>query len=203
MSSSKQSEPNAATAVSRSRKTDETDISVQFGFADDGEVRINTGVPFFDHMLHAWAFHGGMACTIEASGDVEIDPHHLVEDVGLVLGDALLEYVDRTGPVARFGHSVVPMDDAVAEVAIDIGGRPYLVYHADFPQDRAGSFDVSLVREFLHAFASRGRLNLHAACRYGLNSHHMIEALFKALGRALGAACRPSRSGLRSTKGAL
>lgn len=184
------------------RNTTETRIAAELRLGPTTGLSIATCLPFFDHMLHAMLFHGGFSCTISATGDIEVDPHHLVEDVGLVLGQAVADYVDRFGPVARFGHSMVPMDDALSEVVLDLCGRPYLVYHADFPQPRAGDFDVSLVREFLQGFANKGKLNLHATCRYGLNSHHMIESLFKALGRALAIAISPSQR-VRSTKGTL
>lgn len=143
-----------------------------------------------------------MACSIQGTGDIEVDPHHLVEDVGIVLGDAICAYVEETGPVQRFGQAVIPMDDALSEAVIDLCGRSYLVYHAELPQPRVGTFDVSLVREFLLGLTSHGRFNLHAICRYGENSHHMLEALFKATGRALGAACMPVAA-VRSTKGSL
>ena len=186
------------------RKTAETDITVEVrmdhdgprsartgGATDEGgadRVRIDTGVPFFSHVLHGMAFHGGFALRVRATGDLEVDEHHLVEDTGLVLGECLRRLVEQHGPVERFGHAVIPMDDALAEVAIDVCGRPYLVFAADFPQERVGSFPVALVREFLGALANRAGINVHARVHYGDNSHHMAEALFKALGVALGRA---------------
>jgi imidazoleglycerol-phosphate dehydratase len=191
--------------VSVERTTHETSITIDLGFPESlsGSPTISTGVPFFDHMLHACTFHGGMDCTIRAEGDIDVDPHHLVEDVGIVLGDAVRGYVEKNGPIQRFGHAIIPMDEALSEVIIDVCGRPYLVYRADLPQSTVGTFDVSLVREFLHGFASHGMMNLHADCRYGENSHHMIEALFKALGKALRTACRRVDGAPRSTKGTL
>ena len=189
------------------RATLETNITVELDFTspDEGPVSpaIATGVAFFDHMLGACAFHGGMDCTIRATGDLDVDPHHLVEDVGIVFGDALRRYVEQNGPVRRFGHGLVPMDEALSEAVVDICGRPYLVYRAALPQLTVGSFDTSLVREFMHGFVTHGMLNLHADCRYGANSHHMIEALFKALGRALHQACSAGSETPLSTKGTL
>ncbi|QEN09886.1 imidazoleglycerol-phosphate dehydratase [Oceanispirochaeta crateris] len=166
-------------------------------------VSLNTGLPFFDHMLNAMAFHGGFTLNIEAVGDLLVDPHHLIEDTGLVLGDALMQTFEETGALVRYGHSVIPMDDALSEVTIDVCRRPYLVLEADWPQISAGNFDYFLIKEFLQALANRGGLNVHASCRYGTNSHHMAEALFKALGRSLFAAFCPAadKSKGMSTKG--
>lgn len=165
-------------------------------------VDVSTGVPFFDHMLHAMGFHGGLGLQVTAAGDLQVDAHHVVEDVGIVLGECLFRAMDHGAALARFGHAVVPMDDALAEVTVDAGGRPYCRFDASFPQDRAGDFDVWLLREFFTALAGRARINVHAAARYGDNSHHVAEALCKALGRALGQAFRaaPGREP-RSTKG--
>ena len=184
------------------RTTNETQIAVAVGLDQGGPVRIDTPVPFFSHMLEALAFHGGVALQVTARGDVEVDAHHVVEDVGLVLGDCLRE-VGEQAPVRRFASALVPMDDALAEVVIDVGGRPYLHYAAAYPQPAAGTFDVALVREFLLALAMRARINIHAAVRHGVNTHHMVEALFKALGRALAAAYAPAggTTASRSTKG--
>ncbi len=189
-------------AVSLSRKTRETDITMTLRPDAAGELTIATGLPFFDHMLHAMAFHGGMTLAVEASGDLAVDPHHLVEDVGLVLGTLLDQWVEANGPVERFGSAAVPMDEALARVVVDVCGRPTPVLKADFPQPRAGSFDLHLVREFWAALAGRARISLHGIVEYGDNAHHMVEALFKALGMALGRAYTP-RSGVLSTKGVL
>ncbi len=199
-----------------SRKTRETDVRVTLdpdGPAAGGKrgaaraagdwVRVDSGLPFFDHLLQALAFHGRMSLEVQARGDLEVDPHHLVEDVGLVLGEALAGVVREHGAVERFGHAVVPMDEALAEVALDVCGRPTLVYRADYPQARAGSFDLALVREFLLGLAARAGISLHARVRGGENAHHMAEALFKALGRALRQAYAPSSAGGMSTKGTI
>jgi imidazoleglycerol-phosphate dehydratase len=190
-------------SASFARKTAETDIAVEVSLDLEGGdgIRIDTGIPFFSHLLQAMAFHGGMGIKIQARGDLEVDEHHLVEDTGLVLGEALRRLVEQHGPVARFGHAVIPMDDALAEVAIDVSGRPYLAFAAEFPQERVGSFQVALLREFFRALATRAGINLHAQVRSGCNSHHMAEALFKALGVALGRAYGP-RAGSVGAKGA-
>ena len=181
------------------RRTNETQITVQLGLDESGGVSIDTQVPFFSHMLEAMSFHGGFALSVSARGDVEVDPHHLVEDVGLVLGDCLREARGEV-PVVRFASALVPMDDALAEVVVDVGGRAYLHYEACYPQEAAGGFDVALVREFLLALTMRAQINVHATLRHGANSHHMVEARFTALGRALAAAYAPSGRAM-STKG--
>lgn len=181
------------------RHTNETQITVRVGLDDAGEVSIDTPVPFFSHMLEAMSFHGGFALSVCARGDVEVDPHHLVEDVGLVLGDCL-RAARGAESVVRFASALVPMDDALAEVVVDVGGRPYLHYDAHYPQPAAGEFDLALVREFLLALAMRAQINVHVTMRHGANAHHMVEALFKALGRALAAAYAPSVRAM-STKG--
>jgi imidazoleglycerol-phosphate dehydratase len=187
------------------RNTKETQISASVHLVGPEPIRLDTPLPFFNHMLHAMAFHGRFSVVLSARGDVDVDPHHLVEDTGLVLGSAVRTWVEQHGPVRRFGHAVVPMDDALAEVTVDISNRPYLVYRANYPQERAGSFDLALIREFLGGFANRGGITLHAECRYGLSGHHMAEALFKALGRALAEGLSPMdrSAGPASTKGLL
>lgn len=187
------------------RNTNETQISASVHFCGPEPIRLDTPLPFFNHMLHAMAFHGGFSVSLTARGDVDVDPHHVVEDTGLVLGGAIRTWIEQYGPVRRFGHAVVPMDDALSEVVVDISNRPYLVYRADYPQERAGTFDLALVREFLGGLATRGGITLHAHCRYGLSGHHMAEALFKALGRALaqGLTSKDGSTGPASTKGVL
>lgn len=187
------------------RKTKETQIHLTIDLDRKEPPILSTGVPFFDHMLHAMAFHGGFFLEVSATGDLEVDPHHLVEDTGLVLGEALKKAQEIRGGVARYGHSVIPMDEALSEVTIDACGRPYWVYQAAFPQSHAGTFDLSLVREFLIALTNRAQINLHAQCRYGENGHHMVEALFKALGKAVAQAYAPREGGTAamSTKGVI
>ncbi len=189
--------------VNINRSTRETAIDLSLDFDTQGQS-IETGLPFFDHILTSMAYHGKFGLSIKAEGDVEVDSHHLVEDVGIALGKALQEAVEQYGHVERYGHSLIPMDEALSEVIIDAGGRPYIVYTAEYPQEYCGKFPVALIKEFLCGLAHNGKINLHAHCRYGENSHHMAEALFKALGRAFMAAYR--RSDLNepaSTKGVL
>jgi len=189
--------------IELNRKTKETDITLALKLDGPRGAALDLGLPFFEHLLNALAFHGGFHLQITARGDVEVDPHHLVEDIGLVFGDALTRL--RSDQVlARFGHAVIPMDEALSEVTIDASGRPCLVYQAEYPQSRAGTFDLALIKEFLTALSVKGGLNLHASCRYGENSHHMAEGLFKALGRALAAAYTPgTETVVLSTKGSL
>lgn len=190
----------------QSRTTKETSISIYCSpdiGADSGpDQTISTGVPFFDHMLTALSFHGRLTLSVEAQGDIEVDPHHLVEDTGLVFGDCLADIASQA-PTERFGHGMVPMDDALGEATVDLGGRPYLVYRAEMPQNYAGTFDLSLLREFFYALAIRSKANIHLEARYGLNGHHMAEAMFKALGLALRAALVPRTGGGMSTKGVI
>jgi len=188
------------------RKTGETDIKLTLNFSERSPIDIRTGVPFLDHMLHAMSHHGGFSLMVEAMGDVHIDQHHLVEDVGLVLGDALKIIRESGAAITRFGHAVIPMDEALSETTIDICNRSYLVFRGEFPQEYCGEFHVVLVREFLQALANRAAMNLHAELRYGLNSHHMCEALFKSLGRSLAQAYSPrpqDQNPAMSTKGIL
>jgi imidazoleglycerol-phosphate dehydratase len=193
----------AARKAEFTRKTKETEIHVELVMEAEAPIAVQTGVPFFDHLLESMAFHGGFGLTVRGKGDLEVDEHHLVEDTGIVLGEALGVLLERSGPIARFGHAVIPMDEALAEVALDVGGRSCLVYRAEFPQPRVGRFELALLQEFLQALARRGRLTLHTVLRHGGNSHHMAEALFKALGVALslayGPASRPAKG--MSTKG--
>ena len=165
-------------------------------------IEIDTGVPFVNHLLEAMAFHGGFGLKIQARGDVEVDHHHIVEDIGLVFGSALHKVATDYGNVHRFGYSVIPMDEALSEVTIDVCGRPTLVFTDSFPQGRIGDFDLCLIQEFLKALTSRAKIALHAKVRYGENSHHMAESLFKALGKSLREAYSKSED-LRSTKGTL
>lgn len=166
------------------RKTKETDIKLTLDMDAKG-VEIDTPVAFFNHMLTAMAFHGGFALKVKADGDIDVDPHHLIEDIGLVLGDALAKSAEKAGVVKRYGYSIIPMDEAVSEAVIDICGRPSMVLNAEFPQAYSGTFDMALIREFLIALSNRAQIALHCTCRYGQNSHHMAEALFKALGKAI------------------
>lgn len=187
------------------RKTAETSVTLQLLLEGTGKVRASTGVGFFDHMLTHIARHGLLDLDISATGDLEVDAHHTVEDVGICLGKALLQALGDMKGINRFGHAVVPMDEALAEVAVDLSGRPFLVFEADLPRGRAGEFDSELAEEFLRAFAVNSRCTLHVVLRYGSNLHHCIEAIFKALGRALAAAVQlnPRVIDVPSTKGML
>jgi imidazoleglycerol-phosphate dehydratase len=179
-----------ARTVEVRRTTKETEIQLELDMDGGGTSSIASGVPFFDHLLTAMAHHGGFRASLRARGDLEVDAHHLVEDVGIVLGSALAETVVRHGAVARFGWSLIPMDEALAEAAIDVCGRPTSVFGVSFPQPAVGGFDLALLREFAGGLAASAKLSLHLSVRYGDNSHHMAEALFKALGKALGQAYR-------------
>ncbi|HEU4952793.1 MAG TPA: imidazoleglycerol-phosphate dehydratase HisB [Holophagaceae bacterium] len=185
------------------RATAETRVALTLSL-EGGETRIATGLAFFDHMLHQLAKHGGFGLVLEARGDLPVDSHHLVEDVGLCLGDALREALGERRGIARFGEAHVPMDETLARVVVDLSGRPYTVFEAALPSLVLGDgFQTEMVREFFLAFATRGAFNLHASVLYGLNTHHKIEALFKALALALKRAVRVEGAELPSTKGTL
>jgi len=189
--------------ASKSRKTKETDITVKLNLDGTGQCNVGTGIPFFDHMLAQIARHGHFDLEVDAKGDIEIDGHHTVEDVGLVLGEALREALgDRRG-ISRFGHAYVPLDEALTRVVIDLSGRPYLVYKVEFKAARVGDLQTELVEEFLKAFVQEGRFNLHVENLYGRNQHHIAETVFKATARALHLATRIEHAEIPSTKGVL
>ncbi|WP_017472089.1 imidazoleglycerol-phosphate dehydratase HisB [Amphibacillus jilinensis] len=187
------------------RQTFETKIEVSLNLDDPNEVNIDTGVGFFDHMLTLFAKHGRIGLVVKADGDLYIDSHHTVEDVGIVIGQLIKEALGDKQQINRYGTAYVPMDEALGFVSLDISGRPYLVLDADFKNDKLGNFDTELVREFLQAFMVHGGITLHARVLYGINTHHKIEAIFKALGRAFGEAIKinPEIEGINSTKGLL
>lgn len=193
-------DPRKAT---KSRKTNETDIRVSLNLDGTGEHKISTGIPFFDHMLAQLARHGHFDLEIDAKGDLEIDGHHTVEDVGWVLGQALREALGERRGITRFGHAYVPLDEALTRVVVDLSGRPYLVYKADFKSTRVGDLQTELIEEFLKAFVQEGRLNLHIENLYGRNQHHIAETIFKATARALHTATRVEHAQIPSTKGVL
>jgi imidazoleglycerol-phosphate dehydratase len=187
------------------RKTKETSIRIVLKLVGSGKNEISTGIPFFDHMLTLFAVHGFFDLSIDASGDIDVDFHHTIEDVGLVLGDAFDRALgDRKG-IKRFGHAVTPMDDALASVAVDLSKRPFLVYNVPARATSEGHAFTSLTKEFLRAFSNRCGMNLHVNVFYGENEHHIIESIFKAVGRALGqAASFDDRiRDVRSSKGVL
>jgi imidazoleglycerol-phosphate dehydratase len=167
------------------RKTTETDIRISLDLDGSGEHRIGTGIPFLDHMLAQVARHGRFDLAVEAAGDLRVDLHHTVEDVGIALGDAVSQALGDKAGIARYGAARVPMDEALASVAIDLGGRPFLVFQAPQLRGRIGDFEADLVREFFQGLANHLRANLHVQVEYGQNLHHMVEAAFKAAGRAL------------------
>jgi imidazoleglycerol-phosphate dehydratase len=187
------------------RATKETDIKLELTIEGEGKCSITTGIPFMDHMLTLMAAHGLFDLTLNAKGDVEIDDHHTIEDIGMVLGEAFNKAVgDRKG-IKRYGRGLVPMDEALASVVIDFSNRPFLIYHVDFKRETTGRFDAQLVQEFLRAFVNRSGATLHVNLMYGNNTHHIIEAVFKAFGEALDEATMlDSRiAEVRSTKGIL
>ena len=185
------------------RKTKETDIRLSLCL-DGGEVSIDTGVGFFNHMLNSFATHGGFGLTVEVEGDLEVDEHHTVEDTGIVLGKAFAEALGDKGSIERFGSFYVPMDEALAFASVDVSGRPFLVFDADFPQVRCGDYDCAMTVEFMRAFAFNAGITLHLKSVYGDNSHHITEALFKAAAHAMRLAVKKNASGKPlSTKGVL
>jgi len=190
------------------RTTNETSIDLHLNLDGplelDGPASLRTGLAFFDHMLLQLAKHGGFGLSIEAKGDLAVDSHHLVEDVGLALGDALREALGERRGIVRWGEAHVPMDETLARVVLDLSGRPYCVFDAPLPALVLGDgFQTEMVREFFIALASRAQMNLHASVLYGENTHHKIEALFKGLARALKQAVRVDGNTVPSTKGTL
>ncbi|MDE0584346.1 imidazoleglycerol-phosphate dehydratase HisB [Planococcus sp. 11815] len=187
------------------RKTNETEIAVSFSLDGKGQADINTGVPFMDHMLDLFIKHGQFDGRIHANGDTHIDDHHTTEDIGIVLGQAVLEALGDKKGLRRYGNAFVPMDDALAQVIIDCSNRPHLEFRGDIPNAKVGAFDTELVHEFLWKFALESRMNVHVIVHYGRNTHHIIEAVFKALARALDDATMidPRVEGVPSTKGLL
>lgn len=187
------------------RRTNETQIELALNLDGSGQANINTGVGFFDHMLHHVAVHGLFDLMVVATGDLQIDAHHTIEDVSICLGQAIHEALDDRKGIVRMGSALVPMDEALAQVVIDLSGRPYAVIQAEFNTPAIGQMPTSLVAHSLESIAFAARMNLHAQVFYGRDDHHKAEALFKALGRALCAAVTtdPRRQGIPSTKGTL
>jgi imidazoleglycerol-phosphate dehydratase len=187
------------------RKTKETRITVEIEFDGTGRAEVSSGIGFFDHMLTHLARHSLFDLKVTATGDLEIDAHHTVEDVGICLGKAFAKAVGDGKGLTRYGHAVVPMDEALAEATVDISGRPFHVFQAELPGGRVGEFDLELTEEFFRAFAMNSRCTMHLQLRYGTNAHHCVQGLFKAMARALGIATRqdPRGEGGPSTKGSL
>jgi len=188
-----------------SRKTKETQITLRLGLDGEGGADVESPVGFLNHMLALLARHASVDLAVKAAGDTDVDPHHTVEDIGICLGQALAEALGPKEGIARFGCAAVPMDEALAQVSLDLSGRPFLVYQVEFPGERVGEFETELVRDFLQAFATHARMTLHVRVPYGSNDHHIAEAVFKALARALRVAVArdPRVSGTPSTKGVL
>ena len=187
------------------RKTKETQIVLQVGLDGTGASKVETGIPFFNHMLEAWAKHGLMDLTVDARGDLEVDLHHTVEDVGICLGKAFREALGERVGIVRYGASFLPMDEALLHAAVDISGRPFLVFNVPVRRTRISNFDLDLLEDFFRAFAFNAEITLHVNMHYGQNLQHIAEAVFKAVGRALAEATRlnPRIAGVLSTKGTL
>ncbi|HYY06570.1 MAG TPA: imidazoleglycerol-phosphate dehydratase HisB [Candidatus Limnocylindria bacterium] len=188
-----------------SRTTNETDVRLSLSLEGTGAGSRTTGVGYFDHLLDTLARHGGLDLELQVEGDLETGPHHTVEDTGIALGRAIDEALGERSGIARFGHAVVPMDEARASAAIDVSGRPYLAFEAALPPVAIGGFDSDLAEEFFRAVVGNAKLTLHLRVETGTNSHHMVEAAFKAFARALrdALALDPGSSGVPSTKGLL
>ncbi len=188
------------------RATKETDIRVAWNLDGAGRGKVDTSIRFFDHMLDLLAKHGFFDLTVQAKGDVDIDEHHTVEDVGIVMGKALHQALGEKAGIKRFGFASVPLDETLAQVTVDLSGRPYLVYNVNLPDRKIKAFDLGLFEDFFQAFVTHGGLNLHVNLQYGRNPHHIMEAIFKALARALDQATMPEvrlSGGVLSTKGSL
>ncbi|MBK9384572.1 MAG: imidazoleglycerol-phosphate dehydratase HisB [Planctomycetes bacterium] len=186
------------------RKTRETRVAVELLLEGRGASRLQTGIPFFDHMLDQLARHGGLDLCVEAEGDLEVDQHHTVEDVGIAIGRALREALGDGAGIARFGHAYAPLDEALSRAVIDVCGRRHLEFAAAFPHSRAGGLDAEMVPHFFRSLADAAGLVVHLHCLHGQNAHHIVESLFKAFALALRAAiARTGETAPRSTKGAL
>jgi imidazoleglycerol-phosphate dehydratase len=188
------------------RRTKETDIQLQLDIDGTGGSKVSTPIPFFSHMLEAWSKHGLMDLTVEAQGDVEVDQHHTVEDVGIVLGQALRQALGDKKGIVRYGTASIPMDETLVSAAVDLSGRPFLVWSVPVARTRVSNFDLDLLQEFFRALAFNAEITLHVTMHYGHNLHHIAEAVFKAVARALAEATRlnPRIAGiLPSTKGSL
>jgi imidazoleglycerol-phosphate dehydratase len=197
---------NAPRIATVHRKTGETDVTVIINLDGTGKCTVNTGVPFLDHMLHQISSHGLFDLDIQATGDIEIDDHHTNEDVGITLGMALAKALGSRSGIVRFGHFIAPLDEALVQVALDFSGRPHLSYNLEIPTQRVGNYDTQLTREFFVAIVNHAQMTLHLRQLDGINSHHIIEATFKAFARALRMATEidPRRAGkIPSSKGVL
>jgi len=185
------------------RKTKETNITAEINLDGDGKYEIDTGISFVDHMLAHLSKHSGIDIKLKAKGDLNVDAHHTVEDIGICLGQCLLEALQDKRGIKRYGNSSVPMEDALAEVAVDLSGRAGFVYNVEYHTEKIGEFDVECLEEMLKSFSTNGKFNLHINVPYGTNSHHTAESIFKAIGLALGEAVSIKGSDVPSTKGKL
>ena len=195
----------AARKADVQRKTNETDIRLSIQLEGEGQYEVSTGVPFLDHMLELFARHGFFNLSVQASGDIAVDDHHTVEDVGLALGQALREALDDKHGIRRFGEASVPLDEALVSCVVDLSGRPFLAYNLEIRQERVGNFSTELIHDFFLALTNQVGMNLHLNMTQGRNPHHIIEAGFKAFARALSSAVEhdPRVQGVLSTKGSL
>ena len=199
----KETVQNRTAALTRTTK--ETDISLTLNLDGSGQARIDTGIGFFDHMLHGFARHGLFDLTVEVKGDLEVDTHHTIEDTGIVLGNAIRQAIGDKAGIARYGFRILPMDEALILCALDLCGRPYLVYDLKLDREKVGDLETEMVREFFYAISYGAAMNLHIKQMEGTNNHHIIEGAFKAFGKALDEATRKDEriSGVLSTKGRL
>ncbi len=195
----------AARKADVQRKTNETDIRLSIQLEGEGQYEVSTGVPFLDHMLELFTRHGFFNLSVQASGDIAVDDHHTVEDVGLALGQALREALDDKHGIRRFGEASVPLDEALVSCVVDLSGRPFLAYNLEIQQERVGNFSTELIHDFFLALTNQVGMNLHLNMTQGRNPHHIIEAGFKAFARALSSAVEhdPRVQGVLSTKGSL
>jgi imidazoleglycerol-phosphate dehydratase len=185
------------------RKTKETEVTVELNLDGVGKYQIDTGIGFMDHMLTHLSKHGKIDMLVKAKGDLNVDVHHTVEDVGICLGECLVKSLGDKKGIARYGHSAVPMEESLANVSIDLSGRPRFVYKVEYQTDKIGDFDIECLEEMLQSFTNNGRFNLHINVPYGTNSHHIAEAIFKGLGQALAEAVKIVGTDVPSTKGQL
>jgi imidazoleglycerol-phosphate dehydratase len=185
------------------RKTKETDVSLSLNLDGLGKFQIDTGIGFLDHMLSHLAKHGKFDLTLKAKGDLNVDAHHTIEDIAICLGECLVKALGDKKGIARYGHSSVPMEEAMANVSIDLSGRSSCVYNVEYRTDKIGDFDVECLEEMLRSFSNNGKFNLHINVPYGTNSHHIAEAIFKGLGQALAEAVKIVGTDVPSTKGTL
>lgn len=185
------------------RTTGETDISITLAIDGEGKFEGTSGIGFFDHMLHLLAAHSGMDISLTCTGDLDVDNHHTIEDIGITLGEVFRKALGDKKGIRRYGAFYCPMDETLSRIVLDISGRPYLVFDVAIPVERIGDFETEMTREFFLAFADHAMMNLHMATLYGINGHHIVESLFKGIGHALKEAVTIEGNGLLSTKGVL